>query len=287
MPLVYILVPPVQGLIPPVHWLFTTCSLAHSTSLLANILWLLVNIACLLVKVTCSVTNTACSLAHFTCSLVKATGSLIKATSSLAVAAPSLGKDVEVHLVRLTWCALILKHTPPLMELLPCLPHSSPDDTCRVGLKGTPSKDVEVHLVRLTWCALILKHTPPLMELLPCLPHSSPDDTCRVGLKGTPSKDARWPENVQIFLFVGFLRLFLEYFFCNKSPFLPLIWAPCGKAMLLCSLQMKSRNGLAHDITDTSCHTCQPCSLYHRHRIPHTKWQYSQHGFAIFKPWFF
>lgn len=171
MPLVYILVPPVQGLIPPVHWLFTACSLAHPTSLLANILWLLVNITCLLVKVTCSVTNTTCSLAHFTCSLVKATCSLIKATSSLVVAAPSLGKDVEVHLVRLTWCAPILKHTPPLMELLPCLPHSSRDDTCRVGLKGTPSKD------------------------------------------------ARWPENVHIFLFVGFLRLFLEHFFATEVPF--------------------------------------------------------------------
>ena len=62
---------------------------------------------------------------------------------------------------------------------------------------------------------------------------------------------AGWFENCRKHAPISICRLC--WYFCNKYC----MWAPQGATMLLCSLQVKSRNVLGHDITRHLCHTCQ------------------------------
>ena len=73
-------------------------------------------------------------------------------------------------------------------------------------------------------------------------------------------------ENVQTFLFPGFVPLFYQYL-CNIQVlfFLLLIWAPQDAALNVCSLPMKRRKTLAHDATDILRHTCRPRSSHAQH----------------------
>ena len=101
-----------------------------------------------------------------------------------------------------------------------------------------------------------------------------------IQLKGPPSKKATSHENtesVQVFPSTDFVRLSYQYL-CN---FLHFKFDLRGTAMLVCSLPMKSRKRLAHDITDACIALA---SLVHdvTYRLPDTERQHSPPSFCDF-----
>ena len=85
---------------------------------------------------------------------------------------------------------------------------------------------------------------------------------------------------VQILLSAAFQWLLSQYI-CNSSTFMLQIFVPHGAAMLVRSSSMKSRRRSAYYVHFR--HACWPCSKYHRHRLPDTKWQPSHLDFSGFQ----
>ena len=70
------------------------------------------------------------------------------------------------------------------------------------------------------------------------------------GLKGSPSKEATWHGNV--------INVQVS---CNRGSFLLWIWTLRGATVLVHSLPVKCRKGLAYDVIYTSATPCWPCSM--------------------------